>query len=210
MLSAVTEPTAWNAFWSFAEPIVAGTVTAVVWVGLVWLIARVRDKNLEGQVRKSLSEWGVSVRKEHVGVIVHNDTHVPIVIREVKMRSLFGEPRPVSFLILDHAGPGEQFSLDIESTDADSRNFVELPAFTSGVWGTPNRPLPCFGPAIRYTACRITAHYLTLFKTPRVITVEVSEPHPRIKMFNDAARPSLKSAQSERSDKVQRRPAADG
>ncbi len=100
--------------------------------------------------------------------------------------------------------------MDSDSTNGDSRNFVELPPYTSAVWDTPNEPMPLLGGVIRYTACLVTAHYLTLFKTPRVITVEVSEPHPMIKGFNDAARRTLKSAQSEPSDKVQRRPAADG
>lgn len=179
--------------WSFADPIVQGIITAVTWALLVWVFAKVRDTQLKGHVRESLSNIGGAVwadektRVKYNGLVIHNDTHIPVTIRGVKVMFEPSSVGRVDSLTLNPMGPGE--SLYTSRTEADVRNFVELPAFTSGRWGTLaelGTHAPMFDPKIvRIVGCCITAHYLTLFKSPKVIEVEISDSHPMVKGFAD-------------------------
>ncbi len=154
--------------------IVSGIAVALVWAGMLALWSRSRNRALEKEIRESLSRIGIrhwvadpSAPSGHippitmVGVTVHNDTDVAVTIRGVLLVLTENETL--------HLNPPD-------GNDDDRHGFVELRPWTDGSWGSPYGrgayPLSTFCNR-DVIACRIEAHYLTLFGKPKRLRVEI-------------------------------------
>lgn len=167
----------WGAVWSFLSPIASGTVTAVVWVLLVFFYLLWRNWCLDKKIRQSLRNIKPAVwptllpegsLKNNFGFEVRNDTHVPITVRMVEtvFRDANGLALPSRLV------PGGPAETHVAQDVSDERNFVEMPAYTGSRWGHSSRK-QILENHRRYVCLRITAHYLTLLKTPKLIQVEI-------------------------------------
>ena len=172
-----------NDFWSpIVTAVVSGIATAVVWAILLGFWWWTRNRVLEKEIRASLSKVGLATwatqpslaqpATTYTGFLLHNETHVAVTIREVSF--LLNGPQVCRFTLLPY-GPGQTLSEQL--AEADRRGFVELRPWTEGRWGCSAEHGDYATQLVQgkeASACRIEAHYLTLFGKPRRITVDIT------------------------------------
>ncbi len=177
---------------------ISGTITALVWVGLMMLYTWRRDKRLEKKIRRSIERIGLSVGVNDVGIIVRNDTHVQLTVRSVDMllEATCAHPElalgaSAGSLVLNYGGPAEVgSSRQATRGDCESRGFVTLPPYTSARWDwstTKQREVTGYLEGKQFVGTKIVVEYMSLLRRPKIL--EVCPPdHGAAQMFNQKVR----------------------
>lgn len=167
--------------------IVSGLTTAILWALLLWLVNTGRNLIVEKKLRKALSRIGTHYGDEGFGVIIKNETNIPILIRDVTLLTEKSEEgiglqyhEPIAdFLIAEkRTKKPQQFNTKTRSKRLNAvltpHGFVELPPYTGGVWQLD----PGFyfeNPELKPVSCRATVEYKTFLKNPKLIIVQSNE-----------------------------------
>lgn len=171
-------------FWSFFPPILSGTITALVWVFVIWAYTWYRDRKLGKDIQMSVSKIGISMGIDGIGITIDNSIHIPIIVRRVEMLLVaMAKHRelevgaPAGSLVLNYMGPTE-IGAKRGILEKDIRNFVTLPPYTTAQWGINpewvNRHPGLYADR-KFAGCKITIEYMTLLKKPKLLEIELRE-----------------------------------
>ena len=174
------------------ESIAQGTASALVWVGLLWVVNLLRNRFVEGQLRRTLTHLATTSSAHSFGVQITNRTRYNLLVRSVTMIA----PSGAEGAALIFCGSTLDFIFD-EKPTRDTGHItiheyvvapegrkrvlppigdpVMLSPYTTGCWLAHNDLFDehrDFAPA----AIHIAAAYTTLLGKPKVILV-VSDTH---------------------------------
>ncbi len=173
-----------SSIWTFLSPIASGVVTALIWAFIILVFTYYRNFKLVRQIKKSMSNINTSFGIDEISIILRNDVHVQLIVREVAMLIVATKGHPelrsgakTGLLILNYFGPGGMVVSD-EVSDKDERDFVTLPPYTQGEWGTKPELFKhnwgIFGSS-KCAGCKITVEYMTLLRKPKLLEVELTD-----------------------------------
>lgn len=174
------------------EAVAHGVTTAVVWAGAVWLVNFLRNRRIEGQLRKSLARMGASSGIEGFGVTIKNESEYEITVRDVTL--LTDDPEKGISLnyigeIVDYTFQEKPFKdrrqmtfvrcMPIQPPAAPQIGLVTLGPKTGGTWAAPNA-LFMENLDLRPVKCHAAIMYRTLFGTPKILVVESEEGNAKL------------------------------
>ncbi len=183
-------------FWSNVFSNLFGDLgAAAVLACLAWLSNKARALRLRKSLTKSFGNQGVNFSGEGFGVSISNKTSIDVVVRCVLLSM-----KPRGSIKLNYKGPDGDIGWDaaqrggdvaavIEKTD-DSREFIILPAHTSGRWIVPLAGMRHFAKAIAggdfFAKCKMLVEYPTLFGGRKLMETEADE--VTLKLINESAK----------------------
>jgi len=166
----------------FFLSIVSGVSAAISFAIIVWIFTSCKNLRLKQTIKSSIEGISFFESVDGIGMVLQNKTHVSVIIRSVQMILTATEEHQdlkkgerSGFFTLNYNGPSEFGSKREFEKEGDSRNFVEIPAYTSGRWIVPLRAF-VNSPFLKisgFDGCEITLEYLTLNKNPKIVTVKV-------------------------------------
>lgn len=170
-----------------AQEVINGTVTAAVWVAIIWIANRIRNHRAEKKLRDTLSQMGVHHENEMFGVTVKNDTEYEITVRDVTL--LTNDKEQAFVLLFSEKGYDYMFQ---EKPFTDPRKLThhqrsaqrppqplleksaDLGPFTRGTWKA-HVSLFLDHPDLTPSKCHLAIQYRTLLGNPKVLVVDSNE-----------------------------------
>ena len=113
---------------SVIEGIIAGTATAITWVALLFLTNLMRNMLLDKQLRKGFSNIGYSFGENSFGIILRNETNIPVKVWGVSFSFKNGGYAPLSFT-------GEKTAsrkIRLRRFSKPRWSYIDFPSFFSG------------------------------------------------------------------------------
>jgi len=164
----------WLQVWNYFSPVVSGIITALAWAVMVWVFTYFRNKTIRKAIKESVSNMRAGNSINSVYISIHNNTPYDFVIKEVALlyvRKNNPEPQKECKLFLGNL-------TSIHSGDENfSHGEVDLKHYSSGCWGVRVLKIhnnPSFK-SVEFVEFKIKIEYLNLFKTPKIIEVNIGE-----------------------------------
>lgn len=169
------------------QEVVNGTVTALFWAALIWIANHVRNWRAEHQLRRALSEIGVTQGADCFGVTVKNSSNYEITVRDVTLLST----KPEEGFSLLFAGQSYEYMFQ-EKPFKDPRKITlhqrrasrpaqpllessaQLGPHTTGTWKV-HISVFVDHPDLVPNRCHLAAQYRTLLGNPKILVVESND-----------------------------------
>ncbi|MEI8245309.1 MAG: hypothetical protein WCI51_05725 [Lentisphaerota bacterium] len=134
----------------YLEPIISGTITATVWVVIVFTVNYLRNKFLESELTKSFRSIGYHAGGDGWGIVLHNLTRRAVKVRDVVLLFDAGYSQIVHFsgnmsiqrkvrLSLSGKKNKKIFTSSMEFEDQKNEKIIALDFEMSGVWLLSNK-----------------------------------------------------------------------
>ncbi len=165
--------------------IITGICTSATIAFLVWFYTVARNFRLRSKIKKAFHEPGVFESTDGLGIVLENNLHISLIIRNVALRlsATKGHPeRPdggeygtfklnyCSPQICGHPHEGFKFHDEV-------RGFIKLPPYTRDYWIISWDAIKGkYLKFIEFKGVEITVEYLTLLKVPKVFIIKDKRP----------------------------------